>query len=87
MSDTVAERPSPGTDLDTPCDAAVVDTRALPALWIVAAMALGLLVGRATLHDEEVRAGSRHLAAEIRMLPSTTDCVAALRHCSDTNRL
>ena len=47
MSDTVSERPLPGTDLDTPVmrRLSTLD-RFLPA-WILAAMALGLALGRA----------------------------------------
>jgi ACR3 family arsenite transporter len=47
MSDTVAERPMPGTDLDTPVLQRLSTLDRFLPVWILAAMALGLLLGRA----------------------------------------
>ncbi|MCU1693359.1 MAG: arsB [Frankiales bacterium] len=46
MSDTVAEQPVPGTDLDTPVLARLSTLDRFLPVWIVAAMALGLVLGR-----------------------------------------
>ena len=46
MSDTVAEQPAPGTDLDTPVLRRLSTLDRFLPLWIVGAMALGLLLGR-----------------------------------------
>jgi ACR3 family arsenite transporter len=47
MSDTVSERPLAGTDLDTPVMARLSTLDRYLPVWIVAAMALGLVLGRA----------------------------------------
>ena len=47
MSDTVTERPAPGTDLDTPVMQRLSTLDRFLPVWIVAAMALGLILGRA----------------------------------------
>jgi ACR3 family arsenite transporter len=47
MSDTVAERPVSGTDLDTPVLRRLSTLDRYLPVWILAAMALGLLLGRA----------------------------------------
>jgi ACR3 family arsenite transporter len=46
MSDTVAENATPGTDLDTPVLARLSTLDRFLPVWIIAAMALGLLLGR-----------------------------------------
>jgi len=46
MSDTVAENPPPGTDLDTPVLRRLTTLDRFLPVWIIAAMALGLLLGR-----------------------------------------
>lgn len=46
MSDTVAEQPSPGTDLDTPVLSRLGTLDRFLPVWIVAAMALGIVLGR-----------------------------------------
>ena len=47
MSDTVSEKPLGGTDLDTPVLRRLSTLDRFLPVWIVAAMALGLLLGRA----------------------------------------
>ena len=47
MSDTVAEQPVAGTDLDTPVRARLSTLDRFLPVWIVAAVALGLVLGRA----------------------------------------
>ena len=47
MSDVLTERPRPGTDLETPVLARLSVLDRLLPVWIVAAMAVGLLLGRA----------------------------------------
>jgi arsenite transporter len=46
MSDTVAEKPPPGTELDTPVLRRLSTLDRFLPVWIIAAMALGLLLGR-----------------------------------------
>ncbi|MGY5884209.1 ACR3 family arsenite efflux transporter [Modestobacter lacusdianchii] len=46
MSDTVAETPRPHTDLDTPVMARLSTLDRFLPVWIIVAMALGLLLGR-----------------------------------------
>jgi len=46
VSDTVAEAPRPGTDLDTPVLARLSALDRFLPVWILAAMALGLVLGR-----------------------------------------
>ncbi len=47
MSDTVAGQPTPGTDLETPVLQRLSTLDRYLPVWIVAAMALGLVLGRA----------------------------------------
>src|SRR4051794_26603970 len=84
MSDTVAENATPGTDLDTPVLARLSTLDRFLPVWIIAAMALGLLLGRVVpgLDDalSAVEVGSVSLPIAIGLLLMMYPVLAKVRY-------
>ncbi|CCG02765.1 putative Arsenical-resistance protein [Blastococcus saxobsidens DD2] len=81
MSDTVAETPRPMTDLETPVMARLSTLDRFLPVWIIAAMALGLALGRWVPGVDDalsaVEVGNVSLPIAVGLLLMTLLCLAS----------